>query len=182
MTFARLPRSARLAATVFAALLAIGLSQPAAAQWKWKDKGGRVQYSDLPPPPTVSEGDILQRPAGSVARKQAPAFAAQPEAGASAAATASAPAAGGKAGADPELEAKRRKAAEEEAAKRRAEEDKQKAARAENCQRAQAQQRALDSGMRMARVNEKGEREVLDDKARADEARRTREAIASECK
>jgi hypothetical protein len=36
--------------------------------------------------------------------------------------------------------------------------------------------------MRMARVNEKGEREVLDDKARADEARRTREAIASECK
>jgi hypothetical protein len=179
MTFARLPRSARLAATVFAALLAVGLSQPAAAQWKWKDKGGRVQYSDLPPPPTVGEADILQRPPGAVARKQAPAFAAQPDVGASAA---SAPAANGKVGGDPELEAKRRKAADEESAKRKAEEEKVKAQRAENCRSAQAQQRALDSGVRMGRVNEKGEREVFDDKARAEEARRTREAIASECK
>jgi hypothetical protein len=34
----------------------------------------------------------------------------------------------------------------------------------------------------MARVNDKGEREVLDDKARADEMRRARDVIASDCR
>jgi hypothetical protein len=177
MISARTLRPARLVGAVAVALFAIGLSQPAAAQWKWKDKSGRVQYSDLPPPPSVSDSEILQRPAGSAAARKSPTFATLPAATASAAAaTASA------GGAEPELEAKRRKGAEEEAAKRRAEEEKIKAQRADNCQRAQANLRTLDSGMRMARVNEKGEREVLDDKARADEAKRTRDIIATDCK
>jgi hypothetical protein len=184
MTFARSPRIVRLAAFTAAALFAFGLSQPAEAQWKWKDKSGRVQYSDLPPPPNVSDSEILQRPSGAAARK-APAFApnsAQAAAAAMAASAASAPDGGAPKGIDSELEAKRRKAADEEAAKRRAEEEKQRAARAENCQRAKANLRALDDGMRMARVNEKGEREILDDKARAEEAKRTRDVIASDCK
>jgi hypothetical protein len=41
--------------------------------------------------------------------------------------------------------------------------------------------RTLDSGVRIARTNEKGEREFLDDKARAQEVQRTRDALASEC-
>ena len=40
----------------------------------------------------------------------------------------------------------------------------------------------LDSGMRMARTNDKGEREVLDDAQRADELKRVNAIIASECK
>lgn len=166
-----------------AALFALGLSQTAAAQWKWKDKSGRVQYSDLPPPPNVSDAEILQRPGGAAARKPPP-FApnsAQAAAAAMAASAASAPDAAAR-GVDPELEAKRRKAAEDEAAKHKAEEEKQKMARAENCQRAKANLRALDDGMRMARINEKGEREILDDKARAEEAKRTRDVVASDCK
>ncbi|MET0335055.1 MAG: DUF4124 domain-containing protein [Rhizobacter sp.] len=185
MTFARTPRSARLAAFAVAALVAVGFSLPAEAQWKWKDKSGRVQYSDLPPPPSVSEAEILQRPNGSAARKP-PAFApnsAQAAAAAMAASAASAPGATGEAGkVEPELEAKRRKAAEEETAKRKAEEEKAKVARADNCQRARAQVRALEDGMRMARVNEKGEREVLDDKQRAEESKRARDVVASDCK
>lgn len=178
MISARTLRSARLVGAVAVALFAIGLSQPAAAQWKWKDKSGRVQYSDLPPPPSVSDAEILQRPAGSAAaNRKSPAFATLPAAAASAASGAASAATG-----DAELEAKRRKGTEEEAAKRRVEEDKVKAQRADNCQRAQAQLRTLDSGMRMARVNEKGEREVLDDKARADETKRARDIIASDCK
>jgi hypothetical protein len=35
--------------------------------------------------------------------------------------------------------------------------------------------------MRMARVNAKGEREILDDKARAEETKRTKDIMASEC-
>ena len=40
----------------------------------------------------------------------------------------------------------------------------------------------LDSGQRIARINAEGEREILDDEARAEEARRAREVIASDCR
>jgi hypothetical protein len=185
MTFARSFSQKRLAAAALAALFAVGLSLPAAAQWKWKDKSGRVQYSDLPPPSAVSDADILQRPNGSGSRKQPPAFApdsAQAAVAAMAGASAASAAASGPARVEPELEAKRRKAADDEAAKRRAEEEKLKAARADNCQRAKSQLRALEDGMRMARVNDKGEREILDDKGRAEETKRARDVVASDCK
>ena len=55
------------------------------------------------------------------------------------------------------------------------------AAKADNCKRAREQMRSLESGMRMARVNEKGEREILDDKMRADEMKRARDMVASDC-
>lgn len=177
MTFARNFPSVRLAALALGALLTLSVSHTAFAQWKWKDKGGRVQYSDLPPPPSVSEADILQRPSGTAA-KAPPAFTPNSAAAAPAASAASSPSKA----VEPELEAKRRKAADEETAKRRAEEEKQNAARAENCQRAKAQLRALDDGLRMARVNAKGEREVLDDKGRAEESKRARDIIGSDCK
>ena len=61
----------------------------------------------------------------------------------------------------------------------KADEQKAAAQRADNCQRARehtghAGQRAV----RIARINDKGEREILDDKARADEMQRAREVIA----
>ena len=182
MKFARFHPPMRLAALAFGAVLALSLSNPALAQWKWKDKNGHVQYSDLPPPQSVGDADILQRPSGSTARRSAaPTF--TPNSAQALAASAASAANGAPAKpAETELDAKRRKAAEEEAAKRRAEEEKNNAARAENCQRAKSQLRGLEDGMRMARVNAKGEREILDDKARAEETKRTRDVINSDCK
>jgi hypothetical protein len=40
----------------------------------------------------------------------------------------------------------------------------------------------LDDGVRITRTDAKGEREVLDDKARAEEVRRTKNVIVSDCK
>ena len=166
---------------VLMALVGALLALPAEAQWKWRDKGGRVQYSDLPPPSGVAEQDILQRPAGG--QRQAAAPVARP---AAVAASAAASAASGVALApktvEPELEAKRRKVEEEKAAKAKAEEQRQAAARADNCVRAKAQLRTLDDGIRIARTNANGEREILDDKGRADERKRTTEIMASDCK
>ena len=159
-----------------AALLGLTLALPAEAQWKWRDAHGQTQYSDLPPPAGVAEKDILQRPGGAAAARRAAAAAAAPASAASAAPLAAARAS------DPELEAKRKQAEQEAAAKKKAEDDKIAAARAENCKRAQAQMRTLDSGIRIARVNEKGEREIIDDTARAAETKRTQGVIASECK
>src|SRR5690242_2612421 len=56
---------------VGALLLAAVLLQPAQAQWKWRDKNGQTQYSDLPPPPNVPEQDILSRPQGGARRSLA---------------------------------------------------------------------------------------------------------------
>jgi hypothetical protein len=160
----------RISAVVLFALLGV-VALPAAAQWKWRDSSGQIQYSDLPPPPGVAEKDILLRPLQMQQRRPvAPAVAA-------ASAAASAPK-----GVDPELDARRRKADQEHAAKQKVEEEKVAAARADNCQRARNYMRTLDDGVRISRTNDKGEREFLDDKQRAEETRRTREIIASDCK
>jgi Domain of unknown function (DUF4124) len=161
-----------------AALLGLAVALPASAQWKWRDKSGQTQYSDLPPPSGVAEQDILQRPNAAIAnRRVIPAAAPASAASAAPAAPALLPKS-----TEPELEAKRKKAEQEAADKRKAEEAKLAATRAENCTRAKAQMRTIDSGVRMTRVNEKGEREFLDDAARAAETQRARDAMASECK
>lgn len=154
------------------ALLGATLALPAVAQWKWRGVNGQIQYSDLPPPPGVSDKDILQRP-GSNTLRGAP-LAAAP------ASAASAPLLAPKV-MEPELDAKRKKAEQEQAEKIKADEQRVAAAKADNCKRAREQMRALDSGMRMARINEKGEREVMDDTMRAAEMKRAREMVDSDC-
>ncbi len=159
------------------AVSALSPLSPAVAQtqWKWTDKSG-THYSDLPPPPSVPDKDILQRPASARKPVVAASAALAPASDASAV-DALAPKR-----VEPELEAKRRKAEQEEAARKKEADDKQAAARADNCNRAKTQLRTIDSGMRIARVNEKGEREILDDQQRADQAKRARDTIASDCK
>ena len=165
-----LPLHRRLAGLGLATLACLLITSPAEAQWKWRDSRGQIHISDIPPPRDVPEKDVLQRPEVSVRK---------PPAAPPAAAAASAPA---KAAVDPELEERRKRAEQEQAA--RAEADKQKAAavRKDNCQRAREQLTTLDSGQRIARIKADGEREILDDDARAREAKRARDIIASECR
>lgn len=153
--------------------LTLGLASalPAAAQWKWKDSAGKVQYSDRPPPASVPERDILQRPSNARSIAPPPAADAAP-----ATATAASPA-----GVDKDLEARRRQEEQDREAKARAEKERIAQVRAENCARARNYMQTLDSGVRIARTNAKGEREFLGDEARAAEAARTREVIAANC-
>lgn len=154
------------------ALAAATFAMPAHAQWKWRDANGRITASDLPPPREVPEKDILQRPNAAVRPPPAPA--------ASAAASAAPPTV--KPAGDKELEA-RKKAAEQQAqAKSKAEEERNAATRAENCRRARSHLATLESGQRMFRVNDKGEREIIDDRTRAQETQRAREVISSDCR
>ena len=161
----------RLAGLLVAAL-GLVLAMPAMAQWKWRDANGRVTASDLPPPREIPEKDILQRP-GANQRAATPAAAVAASAAASGAA---APAA------DKELEARKRAADAQQQAKQKADEQRAAAVRAENCSRARTHLATLETGQRMARINAKGEREVIDDATRADEMRRAREVIASDCR
>jgi hypothetical protein len=164
----------RLAGLSLAAMACLLLSAPAEAQWKWRDSRGQIHISDIPPPRDVPEKDVLQRPEVAV-RKPAP----PPVAAASVPAAAAAPA---KAPVDAELEERKRKAEQDQVARAKADEQRAAAVRKDNCQRAREQLATLDSGQRIARIKADGEREILDDEARAKEARRAREAIASECR
>ncbi len=159
---------------ILAALVINGMTVSTAhAQWKWRDKSGQVNASDRPPPNDVPEKDIISRPLPDAARRAAPAPAA------SGPASAAAPTRGPL---ERELDAKKRAADQEQAAKARAEQEKLAAQRAENCRRARGHVAALETGQRIARVNDKGEREVLDDRGRAEEMRQAREVITSDCK
>ena len=149
----------------------------ALAQWKWRDERGRITISDTPPPREIPEKDILQRPQTLTRRLEARAQ--PPGASASAPASATTPAASQPS--EREIAAKRRAEAEQQA-RAKEEEARQAAQRAETCRQARAQLAALESGDRLARYNEKGEREVLDDAGRAAEIRRTKDFIAAECR
>ena len=163
-------RSALLRLAGLTALLWLALAAPAQAQWAWKDARGQVHISDLPPPLDIPDKDVLKRPKGG--RNALPA----PAAAASAASAATV------ARVDPELQAKRGKAEQEQKDKARAEDERMAAQRSENCARARQQAATIDSGIRMAKLNAQGEREVLDDKGRAAEMARAQQVIASDCK
>jgi Domain of unknown function (DUF4124) len=161
-------------------LAASFVSCAAFAQWQWLDKDGNRVFSDRAPPSDVPDKNILRQPSPRrSANVPAPAIT-QPEptgAQPQAAAGALKPS-----GLDKEMQDKKKQAADAEAAKRKAEDERIATAKAENCTRARQTMSGISSGVRMARTNEKGEREFMDEAARAEEARRTQSIIDQDCK
>ena len=157
---------------------------PAAAQWQWLDASGQRVFSDRGPPPDIPEKNILKRPGGMVpavpAVAPAPAAASSSSASTSSAA-ASASSAPKSVGKDPELQKKKAELEAAEAAKTKAEEQKQAAAKADNCERARRSLNSLQSGARIAQINNQGEREFMSDDARLAETRRVQGIVATDC-
>ena len=151
------------------------------AQWRWIDKSGRTVFSDQPPPPEVPAANVVSQPKGRAPSMPAP----QPVAAASAPA-AKAPSLAASAAKlsakDKDLQDKKKQAEAAEADKRKAQEEEAERLRAENCQRSQRAKATLDSGMRVAITNKKGEQEILDDTARAAETKRLQTIIDKDCK
>ena len=159
-----------------AAICLVSLS--ALAQWQWLDKDGRKVFSDRPPPADIPIKNILKQPGGKLKAVET-----APDDTAGAPATPKVAASGLRvSGKDKELETKKKQAEDAEATKRKAEEDKNAQAKADNCNRARQGKATYDSGARVARVNASGEREVMDDAARAAETKRMQDMIASNCK
>ncbi|MDB5826004.1 MAG: hypothetical protein JWQ73_224 [Variovorax sp.] len=160
----------------------------ASAQWQWIDSAGKKVFSDQSPPPDIPEKNIVRRPSGGAPRvsfsQGTPAAPDAAAPGVAPAAPAPAIAASGArpSGVDKELEEKTKKAEDAEKAKRAAELQKMTQAKAENCNRARQSKATFDSGIRVARLNAQGEREIIDDKARAEEQQRLQTVIASDCK
>jgi hypothetical protein len=141
--------------------------------YKWKDKDGRVRYSDVPPPSNIKQeslyGKKIPRPTG-----QPPLAPADTETG------------NAIEKANEKMAAEKSPLTKEEAAARRArsaEQDKMEAeskqaeqeVNAENCKSARANLQTYNQGGRIVRVNEAGDREFLND---ADIAKAKSEAQA----
>ena len=155
--------------------LLIAISSAALAQWQWVDGTGRKVFSDTPPPSSIPEKSILKKPGAGVA----PAVVAEDPA--AAAPVANAPAAPQVPARDTELEARKKQAEQAEEAKKKAEMERMVKARAESCERARKAKITMDSGVRLATTNAKGEREIMDDKAKAAETQRMEGIIRSDC-
>ncbi|HEY0953653.1 MAG TPA: DUF4124 domain-containing protein [Roseateles sp.] len=164
---------------LFVALIGLVLAASAQAQWKWKDAKGNVQYSDRPPPFGTPDKDILQRPAPPV-RNVVVVPAGQ------AASAAPAPAARQPASAPSRAEqdaaARQKQEQDREQGKQKEEERRLAAERRENCGRAQAYLRDLQSGIRITRTNEQGERVYMEDAQRRAEIERASKVASTECK
>ena len=166
-------------------LVACTVSTSLFAQWQWLDKDGRKVYSDRPPPTDIPAKSILKQPAGrtSMPTPIAPVVADGADKPLAAASAPAASASGPKgSGVDKELEEKKKKAAQAELAKKKAEEEQVAKAKTENCARAKQAKATYESGIRIARTNEKGEREMLDEAARAAELKRVQSVIDADCK
>lgn len=159
------------------ALLCLAVAGAAQAQWKWRDAKGNVQYSDMPPPPGTPEKDVLQRPSNA-----RPSIVVGPPGAPASAASEPRPAASAPTKAEQEAAARQKKEQDGEAARKKEEERRIAAQRRENCARAQANLRDLQSGARLTRTNDKGERIFMDEAQIAAEVNRARDVITSECR
>ena len=164
----------------FLALLCLALAGTAEAQWKWRDAKGKLQYSDLPPPPGTPDKDVLQRPASAVrnivvvpmdATSSDPASAPAPR-----------PAASAPSKAEQEASARQKQEQDREAAKQKDEERRLAERKRENCSRAQANLRDLQSGTRLTRTNDRGERVFMEQGQIAAEVARARDVITENCR
>ena len=183
---AKLP-SMKISHLLVAACLG-ALSSAATAQWQWVDGNGKKVFSDQAPPISVPEKNIVRRPGGTTSN-QAPApsqfqLPSQPAATAASAALPRASTSAGlprPAGVDRDLEEKTRRADDADKARQAAEAERAARAKADNCARARQGRSTFDSGIRIARINANGEREIMDDTARAAETQRLQSIIDSEC-
>ncbi|HWH48908.1 MAG TPA: DUF4124 domain-containing protein [Burkholderiales bacterium] len=145
------------------------LAMPAFGEtYKWTDAEGKVHYSDQPPPPNVKKSVTVKPPASA-------APAAAPETGGS-------PAAAPKSTAEQDAEFNRRRteAAEREAAEKKAAETA--AEKKTNCALAKAELARVQSGGRIARVNENGEPVYLNDSEIGQETARAKKTADAWCK
>ena len=154
-----------------AAFAVIFTALPVEAQqiYKWTDASGKTVVSDKPPPGQLpqqtpqqntepkAQDDSPSEPAANAAPKE-------------------------KTWADRDLEFRQRqmdRAEKEEKAKKEAE---AAAAKKENCDNARRRLQTLESGQRIAMLNDKGERYFIEDEQRAQDAKKTRSFIDAECK
>jgi hypothetical protein len=159
-------------------LLALLLALPVSAEiYSWRDKDGRLHYSDVPP--AAGEANRIETRATAPAAQSPVPGTTQPAIDGTD--TRAADAARPKTLAEQEQAFRERRAAAAEAQAAAEKKQQQDAERQRSCEEMRNQLAGLESGQRVARFNAAGEREVLDDAARSEETARLRRQLGQSC-
>ena len=151
-----------------AVLAALAVSASAGAQaYKWVDKDGKVRYGDTPPPGV--KATPLKPPPRPSSPPPSPA-AEKKDAGAKDKPL------------TPEQAFRKRQQEREEAEKKSGQERAEADKKRQNCESAQASLRQLESGQRIATVDAKGERVIMEDAQREQQLQRARSLVSEWCK
>jgi len=130
-------------------------------QYKWVDKDGRTRYGDVPPPGV--KATRLKGPPAASAPPAAPG------------------AKGPLSAAEKDAEFRKRQQEAQKAREKQELAAQDAQARRENCARAQEYVRTIESGQRISRTDNQGERYYLDDAQRAQELAKARQAAQQSC-
>lgn len=160
----------RLAASAIVSIM-LGMAGAAAAQYVWLDEQGIKQFSDMPPPASVPANRILKQPKDAQAPTSAPADHAANVAPGKPEMTV----------AEKNADYRKRMAEQAEKEKKAADEARVAAEKTKQCDRAREYIRTLESGARIARVDQNGERAYLTDEQRERELRDARQVLTN-CK
>jgi hypothetical protein len=162
----------RMGAGILAAAIGLvtlaALPADAFAQWMWKDDAGHTVISDQPPPTSVPESRILRTPSGHASGPAAPAP------GADAAKPNSL--------ADQDVEFKKRQKEMADASKKQQDEAAKNKLTQDHCQALRASLSTLQSGVRIARTDDQGQRYFVDDSQRQTESQKVQGDISADCK
>lgn len=166
-------RSTGFARLTLALILSLGAST-AFAQYIWLDNKGVKQYSDRPPPTSVPTSKILKAP-GTPLRTAAEAS--TDEADKDVDMTKKAP----PTLADKNVDFQKRRIAQADKDKEAEQKTRQAADQKKNCERATAYNRVLESGQRVSRMDQSGERIYLSNEEREQEIKESRRVL-NDCK
>ncbi|HEX7250624.1 MAG TPA: DUF4124 domain-containing protein [Burkholderiales bacterium] len=151
--------------------ISLAVAAGAAAQaYRWVDQDGKVRYGDTPPPGVKATplrlpqggGASVAPAAGDAASKSAPKGPLTP--------------------AEQEKEYRKRQADAQKSAAKADQEQKDAQARADNCNRAQAALRTLESGQRVMTTDAQGERYYLNEEEIARQTAVARQQVSDSCK
>jgi hypothetical protein len=131
------------------------------AQWQWIDPQGKNVFSDIAPPTSIPEKNILRKPGLTAPDTATP--------------TPSTPT-------PSELGKKVEEMKSKEDAQTQAQKERDAQQIADNCNRARRSQAGLQAGTRIGVTNDKGEQDFMSEQARASELQRIDEYIQSYCR
>jgi hypothetical protein len=145
-------------------LLSLVLSSAAvsAEMYRWVDSQGRVHYSDEPPPAGAKSSKTVTPPPPSYSP--------------------SGEAAKPKTWQEKDVEFRQRQSTQAEAQAKKEKEEADAKQKKQNCEIARKQLQTIESGQRISDINEKGEREYLDDAARQKALEDARRTVDTWCK
>ncbi|SDH54092.1 DUF4124 domain-containing protein [Propionivibrio dicarboxylicus] len=151
-------RSPNLIKTVLALSLIAATAGASAQIYRWKDENGRTVFSDKPPEGRARQQEKLDAPlsssAGSTAQKNL---------------------------AEQEISFQKRQKDARERAEKTGKDEAAQAEKQEYCTSLRRQLMALESGERIVRRDENGERQFLDDAQREQEIAKVRQSLQNTC-